>query len=163
MAVVLGSTTWPPSDFQAGIPVNSGRPGDSALQRAANALNRSWLDCDTYMFTYPNGLSASVTTNVTLNGSLTRTAFRFRSHNPTGMTTLRFIVEGRYVGGTGAVVRLKQGGVTVATINLTTSFASATASAAITSGDQVYTIEIQTQAVSVATVRNIWVSWGDFT
>lgn len=162
MAVLLGSLSWPPSDFQAGRPINSDRPGDSALQRVANALNRSWLDCANYLFAYPSGLSPSATTNVTLNGGLTATAFRFRAHNPVGLVNLRFIVEGRYVGGTGAVVRLKEGGVTIATATLTTSFAASTTFGTVASGDQTYTIEVETQASSVATVRNIWVSWGDF-
>ena len=162
MAVLLGDKTWSPGSLQRGVAINADSPGDSTLQRALNALNRSWLDVRNYVFAYPRGTSPSLTTDVTLNASLTSTAFRFRAHNPVGLQNLLFVVEGRYVGGTGAVARLKEGGVTIATATLTTSFAASTTSGAVTAGDQTYTIEVQTQAGSVATVRNIWVSWGDF-
>lgn len=162
MAVILGNKTWSPGSLQRGVALNTDTPGDSTLQRVLNALNRSWLDVRNYVFAYPRGTSPSATTNVTLNGGLTATAFRFRAHNPVGLQNLQFVVEGRYVGGTGAVVRLKEGGITIATATLTTSFAASTTFGTITAGDQTYTIEVETQASSVATVRNIWVSWGDF-
>jgi hypothetical protein len=159
MAIVLGSSTWSPSTFQAGVPIDSNNPGDSSLQRVADALNRSWLDCDNYVFVFPGG---SAFGDLTVNPSLTVTAFSWRAHNPTGLVNLRFTVEGRYTGGTGAVVRLKQGGVTIATRTLSTTYAAATAFGTVTAGTQAYTIEVQTQAGSTADVRNIWLSWGDF-
>ena len=163
MAIILGSDPWSPSLFQSGVPIDSNDPGNSAVQRVLNAENRSWLDCRNYVFRYPGGFSASLTTNYVLNGNLTRIAFLWRGHNPTGLINYRFIVDGEYAGGPGAVVQLRENGVLIASINLAAATSTQDAFGTITPGTQDYTIQVQTGVGSTATVRNIWVTWADFT
>jgi hypothetical protein len=163
MAIILGSDPWSPSLFQSGVPIDSNDPGNSAVQRVLNAENRSWLDCRNYVFRFPGGLSASLTTNYVLNGNLTRIAFLWRGHNPVGLINYRFIVDGEYAGGTGAVVQLRENGVLIASINLAAATSTQDAFGTITPGTRDYTIQVQTGVGSTATVRNVWVTWADFT
>ena len=162
MAIILGSDPWSPSLFQSGVPIDSNDPGNSAVQRVLNAENRSWLDCRNYVFRYPGGFSASLTTNYVLNSNLIRIAFLWRGHNPTGLINYRFIVDGEYAGGPGAVVQLRENGVLIATINLAAVNSIQDAFGTITTGTQDYTIQVQTGLGSTATLRNIWVTWADF-
>jgi hypothetical protein len=159
MAVIVNSiATWSPSQFQKGIALDSGNPGNSALQAVVDAENRAWLASKNYLFSW-----YAPAVNSTLNPSLNVTVFRFQAHNPVGLQSLRFQVRGRYVGGTGAQVRLVDNGVTIATINLTTSTIVHTATATVGGlGDRTYTIQVQTQVGSTAEFPGIWVSWGDF-
>lgn len=164
MAVVLYTGTWSPSDLQKNIGLNSFRPGDSALQRIANQQNQSWIDAKNYLFAFPRSEILTAPATVTLNGGLIRTLFRFRAHNPIGLESLRFIVRGSYAGGTGANIRIRDNGSTIAIITLAAAVSTQTILGLVLGlGDRTYTIEVQTQAGSVATMVGIWVSWGDFT
>jgi len=164
MAINLGNTTWSPSEFQKDIPLDSGQPGNSALQRVADAENRSWLNCNNYIFAFPRREFFTSPDYVLLNPNLTATVFRWRAHNPVGLVSLRFIVRGSYAAGTGARVRLREDGLSISTINLGPAIATQTNNPAILNlGDRVYTIDVETDVGSVATVREIWVSWGTFT
>ena len=164
MAITLGNTTWSPSEFNKDIPLDSGQPGNSALQRVADAENRSWLDCNNYLFAFPRREFFVGPDYVVLNPSLTRTVFRFRAHNPVGLVSLRLIVRGSYAGGTGATVRLREDGTSIGSIALAGAVSTQTVNAGIISlGDVVYEIEIVTAAGSTATVREIWLGWGTFT
>ena len=164
MAIILGNTTWSPSEFQKDIPLDSGQPGNSALQRVANAENRSWLDCNNYLFAFPRREFFVGPDYVVLNPNLTRTIFRFRAHNPVGLISQRFIVRGSYAGGTGATVRLREDGTAIGNIALAGAITTQTTNAGIVSlGDVVYEIEITTAIGSTATVREIWLGWGTFT
>jgi len=164
MSIVLGNLTWSPSEIQKDIPLDSGQPGNSALQRVVNALNRSYLDCDNYIFAFPRTETFPPNPDVVINGNLTVTVFKFRAHNPLGLINLRLIVNGSYAGGTGATVNLLENGFPIGTINLPAVAGTQTVLAPVISlGDVTYEIEIVTQLLSVATVRAIWVSWGDLT
>jgi hypothetical protein len=164
MAITLGNTTWSPSEFQKDIPLDSGQPGNSALQRVADAENRSWLDCNNYLFAFPRREFFVGPDYVVLNPSLTRTIFRFRAHNPVGLVDLRLIVRGSYAGGTGASLLLDENGTLINTVALTTTITTITTLAPVLSlGDVVYTIRVSTNAGSTATVREIWLGWGAFT
>ena len=103
------------------------------------------------VFRYPGGFSASLTTNYVLNSNLIRIAFLWRGHNPTGLINYRFIVDGEYTGGTGAVVQLRENGVLIATITLAAVNSIQDALATITAGTQDYTIQVQTGIGSTAT------------
>lgn len=159
MAVIVNSiATWSPSQLQKGIALDSGSPGNSALQAVVDAENRAWLASKNYLFSW-----YAPAVNSTLDPSLNVTVFRFQAHNPVGLINLRFQVRGRYVGGTGAQVRLVDNGVTIATINLTTSTIVHTAFGTIGGlADRTYTIQVQTQVGSTAEFPGVWVSWGDF-
>ena len=164
MAITLGNSTWSPSEFQKDIPLDSYQPGNSALQRVADAENRSWLDCNNYLFAFPRREFFVGPDYVVLNPNLTRTVFRFRAHNPVGLISQRFIVRGSYAGGTGATVRLREDGTSIGTITLGAAVTTQTVNAGIVSlGDVVYEIEIVTAIGSTATVREIWLGWGTFT
>lgn len=164
MAINLGNATWSPSEFQKDMPLDSYQPGNSALQRVVDAENRSWLDCNNYLFAFPRRESFAPTSYVVLNPNLTSTVFRFRAHNPVGLVSVRFIVRGGYAGGTGATVRLREDGTAIGNIALAGAITTQTTNAGIISlGDVVYEIEIVTAVGSTATVREIWVSWGTFT
>lgn len=164
MAISLYSGTWSPSELQKDVALNSYRPGDSALQRIANQANQSWIDAQNYLFAFPRTEILGTPPAVTLNGGLIRTCFRFRVHNPVNLESLRLIVRGSYAGGTGAEVRLRDNGTLIATINLAAAVSTQTILGLVLGlGDRTYTIEVQTQAGSVATIVGIWVSWGDFT
>ena len=159
MAVIVNSTaTWSPSQLQKGIALDSGNPGNSALQAMVDAENRAWLASKNYLFAW-----YALAADSQLDPSLSEIVFRFRAHNPVGLVNLRFQVRGRYVGGVGADVRLIENGVTRATINLTTTTTNHTATAIAGSlGDRTYTIRVVTLAGSTAEFPGIWVSWGDF-
>lgn len=159
MAVIVNSiATWSPSQLQKGIALDSGSPGNSALQAMVDAENRAWLASKNYLFAwYAPAVESQLDPNLNV------TVFRFQAHNPVGLINLRFQVRGRYVGGTGAQVRLVDNGTTIATINLTAATIVHTAFGTIGGlGDRVYTIEVQTQVGSTAEFPGIWVSWGDF-
>lgn len=164
MAINLGNSTWSPDSFQKDAPLDSYQPGNSALQRVADAENRSWLDCNNYLFAFPRREFFVGPDYVVLNGNLTRTVFRFRAHNPVGLVDLRFIVRGSYAGGSIANLRLKENGTTIATVSLTGAIITHTVNGNILAlGDRIYTIEISTGIGSTATVREIWLGWGTFT
>jgi hypothetical protein len=160
MAVITSSTaSWSPSQLQKGVHLDSNNPGNSALQAMVDAENRAWLTPKNYLFSYIANVSVS-----TLNPSLNEIVFRFRAHNPVGLVDLRFQVRGRYVGGTGASVRLADNGINIATINLTTTTTTQTATGTVFGlGDRTYTIRVVTQLGSTAEFPGIWVSWGTFT
>lgn len=159
MAVITNSNaSWSPSQLQKGIALDSGSPGNSALQAMVDAENRAWLTSKNYLFAWYAPAADS-----TLDPNLNVTVFRFRAHNPVGLVNLRFQVRGRYVGGFGAVVRLVDNATTIATINLTAATIVHTATATVGGlGDRIYTIQVQTQIGSTAEFPGIWVSWGDF-
>lgn len=159
MAVITNSTaSWSPSQLQKGVHLDSNNPGNSALQAMVDAENRAWLDSKNYLFAYNSTPSPT-----TLNPNLTRDVFRFRAHNPVGLINLRFQVSGVYVGGTGANLYLKDNGVAIATINLTTTTIVHTATGPVGGlGDRTYTIEVKTDPGSTATFSRIWVSWDAF-
>lgn len=158
MAVIVGSATWSPSEFQKNAPLDSGQPGNAALQRVLDAENRSWFDCKNYLFTRVTNEVAA-----TFNPGLTVTVFRFRAHNPVGLASLRLSVRGRYAGGTGAAVRLNDNGAPIATINLAAATSTQTLLGLVGGlGDRTYTIQVITQAGSTGYAPAIWVSWGTF-
>jgi hypothetical protein len=164
MAINLYSGTWSPSELQQNVALNSYQPGNSALQRIANQQNQSWIDTKNYLFAFPRTERLGSAPAVTLNGGLIRTIFGFRAHNPVGLESLRLIVRGFYTGGTGANVRIRDNGTTIATINLAAAVSTQTILGLVLGlGDRTYTIEVQTQSGSVATMSGLWVSWGDFT
>lgn len=164
MAITLGNSTWSPDSFQKDAPLDSYQPGNSALQRVADAENRSWLDCNNYLFAFPRREFFVGPDYVVLNPNLTRTVFQFRAHNPVGLISQRFIVRGSYAGGTGATVRLREDGAAIGNIALGAAVTTQTVNAGIVSlGDVVYEIEIVTAIGSTATVREIWLGWGTFT
>jgi hypothetical protein len=159
MAVITNSTaSWSPSQLQKGVPLDSNNPGNSALQAMVDAENQAWFLAKNYLFAYIANVAVSE-----LGSNLSETVFRFRAHNPVGLVSLRFQVWGQYVGGFGASVRLVDNGVTIATINLTTTFTTQTATATVGGlGDRTYTIRVVTQLGSTAEFPGIWVSWGTF-
>lgn len=164
MAIILGNTSWSPSEFQKDISLDSGQAGNSALQRVVNAENRSWLNANNYLFAFPRREFFVGPDYVVLNPNLTRTMFRFRAHNPVGLVSLRFIVRGSYAGGTGATIRVRENGTSIGSIALGAAVTTQTVNASIISlGDVVLEIEIVTAVGSTATVREIWLGWGTFT
>jgi hypothetical protein len=163
MAVVLGSTPWPPSDIQAGVPLDNDRPGDSALQRAANASNRAWLDVRNYLWAFPRALNGAGTTQMRLPSGTAATVFvRLRAHVPEGASTFSLTVRGSVSTGT-ASVRLLEDGVAIATVTLTTTVATTTAFGVVTTGDRVFTVDGATAGGQTMTVLQAWLSWADFT
>lgn len=157
MAVITNSVaTWSPSQLTKGVALDSNDPGNSALQAMVDAENRAWLDAKNYLFAWYAPAADS-----TLNPSKDEDVFRFRAHNPVGLVNFRFIVRGRYLGGTGAQVRLVDASTTIATINLTTSTINHTAAATpLALGDRNYRIRVVTQSGSTAEFPGIWLSWG---
>jgi hypothetical protein len=158
MAVIINSTaSWSPSQLQKGVPLDSNNPGNSALQAMVDAENRAWLASKNYLFAFNclPGFSS-------LNPNLTRDVFRFRAHNPVGLINLRFQVRGVYAGGTGAQLALKDNGLIIAAVNLSTTTTTQTAIGPVGGlGDRTYTIEVKTNPGSTVQFTLIWVSWND--
>jgi hypothetical protein len=165
MAVVLGSTTWPPSDIQQGVPLDSDRPGDSALQRAANAANRAWRDARNFIYAYPRQRQPSgVLSRFELPASTASVALaQWMAHVPEGAITWSLTVRCVVVGTGTAPVQLRQDGSVIATVTATTTNTTTTAFGGVMPGDSLFSITAQTGAGQVLRVSQIWVSWADFT
>ncbi len=158
MAVVLGSSPWVPSELQ------QGRPFGTVLQAALDAANRAWLDARNYVFAFPRGASESQTTDFqwSATGADLVTPWKWRTHNPTGVSQVSLTVRGSRTAAT-VVVQLLEGASVIGNITLAGSTSTQTVLCDITPGDQSYSLAVLTTTASVVRVREIWVSWGTFT
>jgi hypothetical protein len=165
MAIVQGTATWPPSDIQQGVPLDSDRPGDSALQRAADAANRAWLDVRNFVYAYPRQRQPSgVLSRFELPASTaSATLAQWQAHVPVGANTWSFTVRCVVVGTGTAPVELRENGVIIATVTATTTNTTSTAFGVVTPGDGVFSITAETASGQVLRITDIWVSWADFT
>lgn len=158
MAIVLGSSPWLPSELQ------QGRPLGTVLQAALDAANRAWLDVRNYVFAFPRGASESATTDFqwTASGADVVAPWKWRTHNPVGVTQVSLTVRGERTAST-VLVQLVEGATVIGTITLGASTSTQTVLCNITPGDQSYSIAVLTTTASVVRVRDIWVSWATFT